>query len=232
MITTFFDYSQVTSTPPNNEQENLINEYMESYRPKICCLESYWTQNMTDPLSVKPFLKSIGWMINKDIVIAHRFFDSGDGLSFYTQFPDGLIWKDPKLAGIDVFYIAVHGKPGGLMTSVTEIESDELISAFNGLDKFNNIVYFGGCDVLGGKKGEVFAKEFLKKTGTVAVIGYTKEVLWVDSIIIDTLFLTRFFSIDGNQFEQLQALYDSVLKDYPRAKECGFSLCLNRDQIQ
>ena len=230
MITTFSDYSQVAYTTLNNEQESIIAEYLESYTPKICCLESYWNQNMTDTLSVKPFLKSIGWMIEKDIVIAHRFFDSGDGLSFYTQFPDGLIWKDPKLVGIDVFYLAVHGKPGGLMTSVTEIESDELITAFNGLDKFNNIVYFGGCDVLGGEKGKVFAEEFLKKTGTVAVIGYTKEVLWVDSIIIDTLFLTRFFSVEGNQFEQLQAIYDSVVHDYSTAKECGFSMFLNSDE--
>lgn len=229
MITTFYDYSQVAITPLNDEQETLINEYLESYRPKICCLESYWNQNMTDSFSVRPFLKSIGWMNNKDIVLAHRFFESGEGLSHYTQFPDGLIWQDPKLAGIDVFYIAAHGKPGGLKTYVTEIESEELIKAFNGLDRYNNIVYFGGCEVLGGEKGKKFAEKFLQKTGTAAVIGYTKEVFWVDSMIIDTLFLSRFFSIDGNQYEQLQALYDSVIYDYPRAKECGFSMFLNRD---
>ena len=113
MITTFSDYSQNSNTPLNNEQEGLIEEYLGSYIPKICCLESYWNQNMTDPLSVKPFLKAIGWMIEKEIVVTHRMIDSGAGLSYYTKYPDGLIWQDPKLAGIDLFYIAVHGKPGG-----------------------------------------------------------------------------------------------------------------------
>ena len=185
---------------------------------------------MTDPLSVNPFLNAIGWMIEKEIVVAHRFIDSGAGLSYYTKYPDGLIWQDPKLAGIDLFYIAVHGKPGGLLTQVSEIDSAELISAFNGLDHYNNIVYFAGCDVLGGEKGKEFAKEFLKKTGTVAVIGYTSTIHWVDSIVIDTLFLSRFFSATGNQFEQLQAIFDSIINDYPKAKECGFSLFLNKDQ--
>jgi hypothetical protein len=232
MITTFSDYSQCQSTPLNNEQEKLIGEYLVSYRPKICCIESYWNQGMTDTFSVKPFLKAIGWMINKDIVLAHRIIESGKGLSHYTQFPDGLIWQDPNLAGIDVFYIAMHGKPGGLMTYVDEIESEELISAFKGLDQSNSVVYFGGCEVLGGEKGKLFAEELIKKTGTVAVIGYSELAGWVDSLMIDTLFLSRFFELEGNPFERLQEIYDSVLKDYPRARECGFSLCLNRDQIQ
>ena len=227
MITTFSDYSQNSNAPLNNEQESIIAEYLESYTPKICCLESYWSQSMTDPLSVKPFLKAIGWMIEKDIVVTHRMIDSGAGLSYYTKYPDGLIWQDPKLAGIDLFYIAVHGKPGGLITPVAEIDSDELIAAFNGLDRYNNIVFFAGCDIFAGKNGEEFAKDFLQKTGTVAVIGYSGTIHWIDSIIIDTLFLSRFFGVNGNQFEQLQAIYDSVLYDYPKAKQCGFSIYLN-----
>ncbi len=230
MITNFSDYSQNTNAPLNNEQESLIEEYLESYTPKICCLESYWSQSMTDPLSVKPFLKAIGWMIEKEIVVAHRFIDSGEGLTYYTKYPDGLIWQDPKLAGIDLFYIAVHGKPGGLLTPVSEIDSAELITAFNGLNHYDNIVYFAGCDVLGGEKGKEFAKEFLKKTGTVAVIGYTSTIHWVDSIIIDTLFLSRFFSVNGNKYDQLQAIFDSIAKDYPKAKECGFNIYLNESK--
>jgi hypothetical protein len=135
MITTFSDYSQGSDLLLNNEQESIIAEYLESYKPQICCLESSRNQGMTDNFSVKPFLEAIGWMINKEIVLAHRMIDSGQGLSYYTKFPDGLIWQDPKLAGIDVLYIASHGKPGGLLTSIAEIESEELISAFEGLNQ-------------------------------------------------------------------------------------------------
>jgi len=57
MITTFSDFSQSNNEPLNHEQESIIAEYLQSYKPKICCLESYWSKGMTDPLSVKPFLK-------------------------------------------------------------------------------------------------------------------------------------------------------------------------------
>jgi hypothetical protein len=114
MITTFSDYSQNSNAPLNSEQEPIIAEYLESYTPKICCLESYWSQSMTDPLSVKPFLKAIGWMIEKEIMVTHRMIDSGAGLSYYTKYPDGLIWQDLNLVGIDLFYLALHKKPGDI----------------------------------------------------------------------------------------------------------------------
>jgi hypothetical protein len=59
---------------------------------------------MTDPLGIKTLLNAIGWMIEKEKVVAHRFIDSGEGLSYYTKFPEGLIWHDSKLAGINLFY--------------------------------------------------------------------------------------------------------------------------------
>jgi len=87
--------------------------------------------------------------------------------------------------------------------------------------------------MLAGEKGNAFAKEFIQKTGTVAVIIYSELVGWVDSLLIHTLFLSRFFSTDGNKFERVQEIYASVITDYPRAKDsCGFSLFLNKDQNQ
>ena len=231
MITTFAGYNQNITDYPNPEQNNLIADYFESYKPKICCLESYWSQGMTNTLSMKPFLKAIGWMLEKDIIVAHRMIDSGQGLAYYTKFPNGIIWKGPQLAGIDVFYLASHGKPGGLKTPVSEIDSEELISAFNGLDQYNNIVFFGGCEVFAGEEGRKFATEFLRRTKTVAVVGYTEDVSYLDSLLIDTLFISRFFETSGNPFEQLQSIYDSVVKDYPRTKSCGFSIFLNKDNF-
>jgi len=228
MITTFQDYNQTIPTNQlNPEQENIVQEYMESFTPKICCLESYWNLNMTDSFSVKPFLKAIGWMLEKKIIIAHRMISSGQDLEYYVKYPNGLIYQDPRLAGIDCFYLTGHGKPGGLTSSVMDIESEELISAFTGIDRCFNIVYFSSCEVFSGAEGKQFAKEFLKKTGVAAVLGYTELTPFIDGMVIDTLFLTRFFDTTGNKFEQLQEIYDSVVLDYPRSLDCGFSLFLN-----
>lgn len=164
-------------------------------------------------------------------MVTHRFISSGQDLEYYVKYPDGIIWKDPHLAGIDVFYLATHGKPGGLITNVKDLESEELIQAFNGLDRYFNIVYFSGCEVLGGKKGQTFVKEFLKKTGTIAVVGYTEKTYWVDSIIIDTLFLSRFLGLKNNRFAQIQKVYDSVIRNFRKAKKCGFKLFLNEPHL-
>ena len=61
----------------------------------------------------------------------------------------------------------------------------------------------------------------------MAVVGYSERMSWVDSLLIDTLFISRFFEVKGNPFEQLQKIYNSVIRDYPRAKRCGFSLFIN-----
>lgn len=182
---------------------------------------------MTNPMSVKPFIKAIGWMLQKEILVAHRMVESGEGLAYYTKFPDGVIWKESSLP--DVFYISMHGKPGGLRPTVKDINSSELISAFNGLGRYNNIVLFGACEVFSGEVGKQFAAEFLRKTKTNAVIGYANFVSYIDSLIIDTLFLSRFLDSEGNPFEQLQSIYDSVIRDYPRAMDCGFSIFLRED---
>jgi len=227
MITTFYGFNDNQTNLLNPEPETILSEYMESFTPKICILEAYWNDNMTDSFSVKPYLQAIGWMLEKEIVIAHRTIATGSDLDHYVKYPDGIVWKDSKMAGIDVFYLAAHGAPGILKTFVADIESSELISAFSGVDRCFNIVYFSSCEVFNGAEGKQFAKEFLRKTGVAAVIGYTEMTSFIDGMIIDTLFLSRFFDTDGNRFDKLQEIYDSVIQDYPRAKECGFSIFIN-----
>jgi hypothetical protein len=230
MITTFEDFNQDPAILNiDNEQESIIQEYLESFRPKICCLESYWGKGMTDVFSIKPFVKSIGWLLEKDIVFVHRMISSGLDLAHYVKYPEGIIWQDPNLAGIDCFYLASHGKPGGLLTSVKAVESEELIAVFNGLNRYNNFVFFAACEVFAGEQGKRFAQEFLRRAGTVAVVGYSAQTSFIDGLVIDTLFLARFFETEGNKFDQLQYMYEGVLQDYPRAKECGFSLYINKE---
>ena len=102
-----------------------------------------------------------------------------------------------------------------------------MIACFNGLDQHYNIVYFGGCEVLGGEKGNQFAEDFIEQTGTVTVLGYSEKISYLDSLIIDTLYSSKFFAVDRNPFEHLQEIYDTVLIEYPRAKVCGFKFYLN-----
>jgi hypothetical protein len=205
-----------------------LNEYNQQTAPpkKLLILESYASAKVTETLYAKQFIKPIHTLIYSPLQTAHRVFSSAADLQGYVQFPDAQIWQDPNFYSPDVIYITGHGIPAGLRLSLGSITKDELISCFNGLNYYSNIVYFSACEVFAGEEGNAFAKEFIDKTGTMAVIGYSRAVPLIDSLLIDIMFLTRFFESEGRRFDKLHAIYESVLRDYPMAKEYGYKLFL------
>ena len=101
-----------------------------------------------------------------------------------------------------------------------------LCRAFAGWGKgYDNLVYFGACSVLAGTKGERFAKAFLKSSSSRAVLGYTTDVNWMDSMLTDLLFLRRFYA-DADPWKNLRAIHESVLADFAPARSLGHTLYL------
>jgi len=185
----------------------------------IVCLESYWSYNIFNAFTMKPYLQNLGFMVQENIEIAHRFIDCGLGLRYYIN----VLMQDQIFAPI--IYIATHGNPlGNLEVSFEgEITTDEICKAFKGFGTYPVVVVFSSCQLLKGDKGREFAQEFLKASGAIAVVGYTKEVNFIDSIIIETMFLSRFFMVP-NPFGSLSLIYESVLEDYKIAKDSGFTI--------
>ncbi len=77
--------------------------------------------------------------------------------------------------------------------------------------------------MLRGVQGERFAREFLKKTGVRALIGYTARVDWMASLVADMLFLHRFYR-DPSPWRNLGKIFRSVQRDYPCARRLGHTL--------
>ncbi len=194
----------------------------------LLCLESYWDLNLANDLSMKPFLNSLDGMMDKSISVFHRRIESTASLHLYTKFGEGVLFDNPFISeNIQVIYLGLHGQPGKLLTSIDDISSAELITAFKDYDKCSNkLIYFGACNVFEGQTGQNFARKFLQETGVHSALGYSNKVCWVDGLIIDMLFLARFFN-DPNPFANLQNLYESVINDYRPAQNSGFSLFMN-----
>ena len=209
MITTLNEYNQQTILPK-----------------KLLILESYSSNKVTEPLYAKQFIKPLHTLITAEVQIAHRIFNSANDLQGYVTFPKAQIFQDPIFYSPDCIYLSAHGKPACLRLPNSTISKDELISCFNGLNYYSNIVYFSACEVFSGDEGNDFAHEFIDTTGTLAVVGYSKQVPLIDSILIDILFLTRFFENDGQRFEKLIDVYESVIRDYPLAKDYGYKIFL------
>jgi hypothetical protein len=190
---------------------------------KLVCLEAYWDEDLFRSYSVKGFYEAMGLLLQPPLLVAHRFVDSADGLAYYAKRPDGVMWRNQELFDAPIYYLAFHGRPGALSPPLGRIESQRLCEAFAGYGGYRNLVYFACCNVLRGEKGRRFAREFLQASKVRAVIGYTKRVGWMASLVADMLFLHRFYS-DPSPWRNLKRIFASVQRDYPRAKRLGHTL--------
>ena len=226
MFTNFQKFENNLIDSQIDNQFGLIPDYCVPYEKRIVCFESYWSDNLLDNLTVKPFLRQLGRMVEENIEIIHRYVDCNLGLAYYIQ-----CLKEQQIFP-PVVYLAMHGKPGGRLESVLErIGPVELCDIFKdyGRNYPSTIIYFGSCEIFKGEEGKEFAEMFLKESGVRAIIGYSKEITFINSLLIDTLFLSRFFTTKDDPFKYLTSTYNWVLEDYRLASHCGFSIFINED---
>jgi hypothetical protein len=191
---------------------------------KLVCLETYWNDKLFQSFSVRPFFEAMGQLLHPPLMVAHRFVESEPGLAYYARRPTGVMWRQADLFDAPVYYLAFHGKPGTVISLTGNIGAEPLIEAFAGYGRgYKNLVYFAACSVLRGVQGERFAKEFLRKTGVRAVIGYTTRVDWMASLVADMLFLHLFY-LDPSPWRNLRKIFASVQREYPRARRLGHAL--------
>ena len=192
---------------------------------KLVCLESSWDNRVFHNTSVKGFFESLGPLIRPPLQVAHRFIESSKHLAHYTRKPDGLLWTDPNAWNAPIFYLAFHGSPGSVATTLEQIDSQALCEAFRDYGDFPNLIYLGSCSVLAGPAGKKFGDDLLKTSGSEAVIGYTTDVNWMNSLIVDMLFLFRFYT-DEDPWSRLEGIFESILRDFVPAREMGYTLLL------
>jgi hypothetical protein len=192
--------------------------------PKLVCLESYWNEKLFQTVSVKGFFEAMAPLVHPPLTVAHRFVESEGGLAYYVK-RGGVMWRQSELFDAPVFYLAFHGTPGTVRSTLGRIGADRLCEAFAGYGRggYDNLVYFAACNVLRGEEGRLFAHRFIKATGVRAVIGYTTTVDWMASLVADLLFLHRFYS-DPSPWKNIRRIFSSVQRDYPRARKLGHSL--------
>ena len=194
---------------------------------KLVCLETYWSDRHVQAFrerSVRPFFEGLAAQLEPPLAVAHRFMDSPAQLAAYTRRKEGLLWRDPQTFDTPVYYLSFHGSPGKIHTALARIGPAALCRAFAGWGKgYDNLVYFGACSVFEGRRGALFARQFLKSSGCRAVVGYATDINWMDSMLTDLLFLRRFYA-DPAPWNNLSAIHASVLADFAPARTLGYVL--------
>ena len=196
---------------------------------KLICLETYWSDRQMQAFrerSVRPFFEGLAAQLEPPLAVAHRFMDTPSQLVSYTKFKKGLLWRDPATFDTPVYYLSFHGSPGKIHTALAKIGPAALCRAFAGWGRsYDNLVYFGACSVFRGARGEKFARDFLRASRCRAVVGYTSDVNWMDSMLTDLLFLRRFYA-DPAPWHNLRRIHASVLADFAPARALGYVLHL------
>ena len=134
------------------------------------------------------------------------------------------------VAGGTIFIYALTLAPGAserpVIAALDRMGPQTLCTAFADWGRsYDNLVYFGACSVLAGGAGRRFARDFLAASGCHAVLGYTTDINWMDSMLTDLLFLRRFYAA-ADPWANLRAIHDSVLEDFAPARRLGYVLHL------
>jgi hypothetical protein len=150
-----------------------------SHKKKIACIETLWDGNIESRLSVVPLLE-LSQRVN-DVKWAYLTCNTEEELKYNLA-------KLKHRRGYGILYLSCHGKPGQLILDQAPVEI-ETLAGIMGEGFTNWVVHFGSCATLNIAQARI--SRFIATTGVAMVIGYRKDIDWIDSAAVDLLLFDR-----------------------------------------
>jgi len=146
----------------------------------IFCIEGMWEKDLRDKKSVYPILDLLQRVedipfIYKDAAISGEF-------EFYLK-----KWTQQRYKEYPILYLAFHGLESCLMLGDGNYELEDMSNILAGKCD-GTIIVFGSCNTLSIDKR--YIKNFLYKTGALAVCGYGVDVAWTESSAFELMLLS------------------------------------------
>ena len=148
----------------------------------IMCLEGDYEESLEDRSSMLPILDLLERVSRDGITYIHRDVGTRAELDYYLR-------KWIERNDYYTLYLSFHGTADGIQmsehddgTATLEHLADILADAIN-----DCVVHFGSCSVLAAEDQRL--QHFLARTGARAVMGYAKDVDWLDSAALDMVVL-------------------------------------------
>ncbi|MFP5255365.1 MAG: DUF6642 family protein [Acidimicrobiia bacterium] len=145
----------------------------------VFCLEGAWERRLDDRTSVLPSLELLERIGH--IRYIHRVVGTSDELYHYLA-----KWAQRGYHAYSVLYFAFHGVRGGIDVGRGVVPLSDLAEKLEG-SASGRVIHFGACSVMSDRDA---VAEFHRATGAKAVVGYRKEVDWVESAALDLLLLS------------------------------------------
>jgi hypothetical protein len=141
----------------------------------IACLESLWHDEIDKPFTVRRILET-GSAIG-GFRVAHFTCNTGHELAYNFQ-----ILR--RRRSYRVLYLAFHGSPG-----VVSLHGEDLtlegLAGLMGTGFRGRILHFGTCATINVRESRI--TEFMERTGVAMVIGYGRNIDWIESASMDLL---------------------------------------------
>ncbi len=149
----------------------------------VFAFEGDWREDLRDKDSVRPTLETLHDVMGIDFI--HRRIGTTDELEYYVDKwlgGESAENYDDYLIG----YFAFHGEQGLISPGEGRVSLDQIAIWINGRAQ-GRTLYFGSCSMLDLETKKI--KSFLRSTKARAVVGFTKDVGWLESAAYDLILL-------------------------------------------
>ncbi|MCU0490414.1 MAG: hypothetical protein MUD01_02305 [Chloroflexaceae bacterium] len=171
----------------------------DSYTKNIACLESLWNSDLEDRWSVRPILDVI---VNvQDLKLAYLSCNTEAEFIYNLKMLS-------KRRSYGILYLAFHGAPGEFYLADDSAISLETLSEYMATRFTDWIIHFGCCSTMRVSASQL--DSFIEATGVKMVLGYTKDVDWIESSAMDLLIFQAL-----QQYVDLRACWRGLQKSYP-----------------
>ena len=152
---------------------------MPAKRPNgVFCLEGAWERRLDDRTSVLPTLELLERLGHARYV--HRDVGTEQELYHYLK-----KWSQRGYGAYSVLYFAFHGNRRGIEVGEGTVPLSDIAEKLQG-KAAGRVIYFGSCQVM---RDSAAIEEFHKQTRAKAVVGFSKNIDWVESAAFDLMLL-------------------------------------------
>jgi len=188
----------------------------------IYCIEGMWDhQNITNRSTVLPLLD----LLQNQGYCSYVYHDCATipEIEYYLK-----RWKESKIKNnYPILYLAFHGTEGNIFVDHDILYSlHQLAAALKGQCK-GKVIYFGSCSTLNIDRRLI--RKFLQITGAIAVIGYKKDVDWIQSAACD-LFVFEALQLDQLDSLGIRKIHRMIMENYGNLhKLLNLQVIINED---
>ncbi|GAB3083996.1 DUF6642 family protein [Pedococcus soli] len=173
----------------------------------VFCLEGEWNADLRKRATVLPVLELLERL--GEIKAIHRDVATLPELEHYLK-----AWGQPRYRDFYVLYLSTHGDKGLLQWSRGNQTSLEELAALLGDSAKGCYVYLGSCLTLFNERE---ARAFVETTGVEALVGYRKEVDWLEGAALEVIlvaWLANHYGRPSTLFKQLMKRHGQLAKLY------------------